>query len=186
MSTNKSPAHHSRATQKDRAVWFYQNVAFPMRDASPVELEKFWAAQLQADISPEHRWQCCGPYNLAGRVTALVIHPENPNLWFAGSATGGLWVSRNAGESWSPTWSRFANQNIGALACVNFTGKLKTNFSGKASLITATGEANMSGDSYPGSGVYLSNDDGLTWEPFFGNPGQGSPSIDQDVRTFPR
>jgi photosystem II stability/assembly factor-like uncharacterized protein len=185
MRTAKPPARHSRPPQKDRAVWFYQNVAFPMRDASPVQLEKFWASQLQADICPEHRWQCAGPYNIAGRVTALVIHPSNPNMWFAGSATGGVWVSSDAGESWHPTWSRFANQNIGALACMNFTGKLKTNFEGKASLFAATGEANMSGDSYPGSGVYISNDDGLTWQPFFGLPGVEM-SIDQDVRTFPR
>ena len=110
-----------------------------MRDASPVELEKFWASQLQADICPAHRWECAGPFNVAGRVTALVIHPNHPNRWFAGSATGGVWVSNNSGESWDPTWSRFANQNIGALAWMMFNGKL--------SLIAATGEANMSGDS---------------------------------------
>jgi photosystem II stability/assembly factor-like uncharacterized protein len=171
-------AHHSRPPQKDRAVWFYQNVAFPMRDASPVQLEKFWASQIQADICPEHRWECAGPSNIAGRVTALAIHPHNPNKWFAGSATGGVWVSTDAGETWNPTWSRFANQNIGALAWFIFNGAL--------SLIAATGEANMSGDSYPGSGVYFSADEGLTWQPFFSPPFGQSPSIDDTVHVFPR
>jgi hypothetical protein len=91
---------HSRAPQKDRAVWFHQKVSFPLRDASPVQLEKFWASQLQADISPEHRWECAGPFNVAGRVTPLVIHPHKSNMWFAGSATGGVWMSADAGESW--------------------------------------------------------------------------------------
>jgi photosystem II stability/assembly factor-like uncharacterized protein len=186
MRTSKPPAVHSRAPQKDRTLWFYQNASFPMRDAPPVELEKFWSTRLLADISPERQWQCLGPDNVAGRVTALVIHPDNPNKWFAGSATGGVWVSHNAGESWKPAWSPFANQNIGALAYVNFTGELKTNFQGKANLVAATGEANMYGDSYPGSGVYLSNDDGLTWQPFFGPPQGTSASIEEDVRTFPR
>ena len=186
MRTVKPPAVHSRAPQKDRSLWFYQKTSFPMRDAPPVELEKFWSTQLLADISPEHQWQCAGPDNVAGRVTALVIHPDNPKKWFAGSATGGVWVSDNEGELWKPTWSPFANQNIGALACVNLTGKLKTNFQGKASLMAATGEANMQGDSYPGSGVYVSNDDGLTWELFFGRPPGQTASIDEDVRTFPR
>lgn len=186
MPKTHPPAHHSRTPEKDRAVWFYQNVAFPMRDASPVQLEKFWASQGRADINPGHRWECAGPYNIAGRVTALLIHPHNPDKWFAGSATGGVWVSNDAGESWVPTWSRFANQNIGAMACVNFTGKLKTNLSGKTTLFVATGEANMSGDSYPGSGVYISNDEGLTWQPFFWTPGDDTAHIDQDVRTFPR
>jgi hypothetical protein len=72
------------------------------------------------------------------------------------------------------------------LAYVNLTGKLKTNFQGRASLIAATGEANMQGDSYPGSGVYQSNDDGLTWQPLFGPPPATTRSIDEDVRTFPR
>jgi hypothetical protein len=162
MRKPQPAAHHSRAPQKERTAWFSHRASFPMRDASPVELEKYWAAQLQADISPEHRWECAGPFNVAGRVTALVIHPNNPHKWFAGSATGGVWVSNDSGESWNPTWSRFANQNIGALVWVTFNGKLN--------LIAATGEANMFGDSYPGSGVYYSSDDGLTWQPFFSAP----------------
>jgi photosystem II stability/assembly factor-like uncharacterized protein len=172
------PAHHSRATQKDRAVWFYQNVAFPQRDASPAQLEKFWATQIQADSSQGHRWKCIGPTNIAGRVTALKIHPHNPEKWFAGTATGGVWVSTNSGETWTPMWSRFANQNIGALAWMMFNGAL--------TLIAATGEANMSGDSYPGSGVYFSGDEGLTWQPLYSPPFGEKPTIEDDVRVFPR
>jgi len=153
-----------------------------MRDTPPVELEKFWSTQLLADTNPEHQWQCAGPDNVAGRVTALVIHPNNPNNWFAGSATGGVWVSNNAGELWKPAWSPFANQNLGALAYVKLSG----NFQDRSILIAATGEANMQGDCYPGSGVYRSSDDGLTWQLLFGPPPGTTLSIDQDVRTFPR
>jgi hypothetical protein len=106
---------HSRPPQEDRALWFQQKAAYPMRDASPVGLEKSWASQVQADVSPAHRGQCLGPTNIAGRVTALTIHRDNPLQWFAGSAAGGVWVSNDAGKSWHPTWSRFATQNIGAL-----------------------------------------------------------------------
>ncbi len=182
MRPTRPPAVHSRTPQKDRALWFYQKASFPMRDTPPLELEKFWSTQLLADTSPEHQWQCAGPDNVAGRVTALVIHPDNPNTWFAGSATGGVWVSHDAGESWKPAWSPFANQNIGALAYVKLTG----NFRDKSILIAATGEANMQGDCYPGSGVFQSNDDGLTWRLLFGPPPGTILSIDEDVRTFPR
>jgi hypothetical protein len=51
-----------------------------------------------------------GPTNIAGRVTSLT-NPENPLQWFAGSAAGGVRVSNDAGQSWNPTWSRFATQN---------------------------------------------------------------------------
>ena len=171
-------AVHSRKPEKDRAVWFSQNVSFPMRDATPAELEKFWASQIQADISREHQWECIGPYNIAGRVTSLVIHPHNPKKWFAGSATGGLWMSPDQGVSWHPTWSRFANQHIGALTWIVFNGAL--------TLLAATGEANMSGDSYPGGGIYASTDEGLTWQPFYRAPfGQELPAND-NLRLFPR
>lgn len=179
--------HHSHAPQKERAVWFRQNVSFPLRDATPVQLEKFWASQLQADISPEHRWQCAGPYNIAGRVTALAIHPQKPDTWFAGSATGGVWKSRDAGQSWHPTWSRFANQNIGALAWINFNGVFATADAEPGPLLfAATGEANMSPDSYAGSGVYSSADEGLTWGPYFYTPSGASTSIESSVSVFPR
>jgi photosystem II stability/assembly factor-like uncharacterized protein len=181
MRTPKAPLHHSRTTQKNRAVWFYQNVAFPLRDASPVQLERYWATQLCADSTSDHRWECAGPYNIAGRVTALTIHPNNPKQWFAGSATGGVWMSNNAGESWQPTWSRYANQNIGALGWLANDALV-----GKLFLIAATGEANMSGDSYPGSGLYQSTDAGLTWQPTFGWPKGSGDKLEQDVRTFPR
>jgi photosystem II stability/assembly factor-like uncharacterized protein len=149
-----------------------------MRDASPAQLEKFWASQVQADISPEHQWECAGPNNIAGRVTALAIHPKNPKKWFAGSATGGVWMSTDAGGTWIPTWSRFANQNIGALAWIVYNGV--------PALLAATGEANMSADSYPGSGVYYSTDDALTWQPLYGRPFGANPSIEDNVRAFPR
>src|SRR5690349_12164399 len=145
-----------------------------MRDASPVQIEKFRASQLQADTCPEHRWRCVGPNNIAGRVTALVIHPHNPKKWFAGTATGGVWMSTDAGESWHSTWSPYANQNIGAL--------LGCMFEGLWNLLAATGEANMSGDSYPGSGMYYSADEGLTWQPIFGMPLGQAGTLEDDVR----
>jgi photosystem II stability/assembly factor-like uncharacterized protein len=161
MHRNRHPAAPARALGKDRG-FFNQHVSFPMRDASPVELEAFWAGATRADfeIPAEHHWDCLGPNNIAGRVTALAIHPDKPQCWVAGSAAGGVWLTNDAGESWSQTWSRFAPQSIGALAWTVWDGGL--------TLIAATGEANMSADTYPGSGLYISFDCGLTWHGMFG------------------
>jgi hypothetical protein len=71
--------------------------------------------------------------------------PEKPDYWVAGSAAGGVWSTTDAGVSWSQTWSRFAPQSIGALAWVKWDYRGWT-------LVAATGEANMSTDTYPGSG----------------------------------
>ena len=44
-----------------------------------------------------------GPDNIGGRVRAILIDNENPNLMYAGGVSGGLWYSKNAGLSWSQT-----------------------------------------------------------------------------------
>ena len=40
------------------------------------------------------------------------------------------------------------------------------------SILCATGEGNISNASYPGSGIYLSDDGGFTWRSFIFIPGQ--------------
>jgi photosystem II stability/assembly factor-like uncharacterized protein len=177
MSSSKHGSIPARASSKGRE-FFFQHVSFPMRDASPVELEKFWAwnSQDQSEVNPRHHWDCAGPFNIAGRVTSLVIHPADPKKWFAGSAAGGVWMSTDEGASWVQTWSRFANQSIGALGW--------TKWDGMWVLIAATGEANMSADTYPGSGMYHSLDDGLVWSNFLGKP--PGRSVEEDVRRKPR
>lgn len=37
-----------------------------------------------------------------GRISAMAIHPANPNVIYVGSPGGGLWKSINAGASWTP------------------------------------------------------------------------------------
>jgi hypothetical protein len=105
--------------------------------------------------------------------TALVIHPEKPDYWIAGSAAGGVWSRSDAGVSWNHTWNRFAPQSIGALAFVMWVGVW--------TFIAATGEANMSADTYPGSGLYISFDCGLTWHGMF-----GAASPEQNLQGQPR
>ena len=42
-------------------------------------------------------WESLGPHNFAGRMLTLTFNPQNPNTLYAGSASGGLWVSYSAG-----------------------------------------------------------------------------------------
>lgn len=37
-----------------------------------------------------------------GRLSAMAIHPANPNVIYVGSPGGGLWKSTNAGANWTP------------------------------------------------------------------------------------
>lgn len=46
------------------------------------------------------QWQYMGPDNIGGRCRAILIHPDDPNIIYAGGVSGGLWKSTTAGGSW--------------------------------------------------------------------------------------
>ena len=139
MRRTRHPAVSARDSSKNRS-FFFQRASFPLRDAPALEIERFWNTQTRSEIHPDHRWDCAGPFNVAGRVTSLAIHPADPNFWVAGSAAGGVWMSSDAGASWKQTWSRFATQSIGAVGWIELWDWC---------VVVATGEANMAADHYP-------------------------------------
>jgi sugar lactone lactonase YvrE len=89
---------------------------------------------------------------VGGRTTALVQTPDG--TWFAGTADGGVWRSTDQGQHWTPTFDSMPSLSIGALAVDPVDG----------SLWVGTGEANTSQDSYAGTGVYRSTDDGDSYQ----------------------
>jgi photosystem II stability/assembly factor-like uncharacterized protein len=42
-------------------------------------------------------WELIGPKNIGGRTLCLALHPDNPGILYAGSASGGLWKSVTGG-----------------------------------------------------------------------------------------
>ncbi|HEY6277082.1 MAG TPA: hypothetical protein VIX86_12195, partial [Streptosporangiaceae bacterium] len=88
---------------------------------------------------------------VGGRVTALAATANGD--WFAGTADGGVWRSRDQGQTWKAVFDSMPTLSIGALAVDPTDG----------SLWVGTGEANVSQDSYAGTGVYRSANHGATW-----------------------
>ena len=70
---------------------------------------------LQTKSTAAPRWQWLGPNNIAGRARTLEFDPRNPDRMLLGGVSGGVWVSTNAGQSWSPLSDDAANVNIGSL-----------------------------------------------------------------------
>jgi len=137
-------------------AWFTQRSAYPLRDAHPERLEPFWALRRERKAG-EHGidWKCAGPLNIAGRVTALIAHPSDPKKLYAGAAAGGVWRSADGGRHWENCWPEWINPHIGALA---FDPR------NPATIYCGTGEANVSPDAYPGSGVAVTRDGGDHWD----------------------
>lgn len=101
-------------------------------------------------------------YVAGGRATAIAIDPAcapgHCRLWVF-AAGGGVWRTKNA-LSGQPNWE-FLSADFGVQAGSAIT--LDPNDATGDTLYVGTGEANASGDSAAGAGMYKSTDGGDTW-----------------------
>lgn len=100
-------------------------------------------------------WELVGPRAIGGRVTDIAVDPNEANVVYVASASGGVWKSTDAGLTFTPAWPRKRTQAIGALEIAS-----------DGTLYAGTGEANPGGGSivYGGTGVYRSTDGAQTWK----------------------
>src|SRR5215472_12153273 len=50
------------------------------------------------------------------RVSAVIGEPGNPNVYYAGAASGGVWKSSDGGFNWHPVFDKEPAQSIGSIA----------------------------------------------------------------------
>jgi hypothetical protein len=104
-------------------------------------------------------WRSLGPAPIpvnastsySGRVSAIAVHPTNPDIVYVGTAFGGLYRSLNGGTTWTPIMDNALTLAIGSIT-ISPTDP--------TTLFVGTGEATFSGLSFSGVGVYrISNAD---------------------------
>lgn len=115
-------------------------------------------------------WETMGPVNIGGRTLALAIHPEDPDLLFAGSASGGLWKSTTGGaglNAWQYISTGFPVLGVGAIDIDPNNPDV---------MYIGTGEAYGTTENFPGIGperttrgsygigILKTTDGGDTWE----------------------
>ena len=106
----------------------------------------------------EGEWRLEGPTNIGGRFNFLRQHPEDPNILYAGSSSGGLWkgaVSADGSTDWQPLTEDFPAMAMGDIAF--YPGNPDRIF-------LATGDPQISSFPKIGNGVYRSLDGGDTWQ----------------------
>ncbi len=102
------------------------------------------------DLKPRN----IGPGGMSGRVTAIdVVHTE-PDMMYAGTASGGLWKSSSGGITWKPVFDKELTASIGAVAIQQ---------SNPSVIWVGTGEGNPRNSLNGGYGVYKSIDGGKNW-----------------------
>src|SRR5438270_1393437 len=53
---------------------------------------------------------------VGNRISAAAGIPGDPSTYYVGAASGGVWKSTNAGQSWVPIFDQQSSQAIGSLA----------------------------------------------------------------------
>ncbi len=110
-----------------------------------------FSMDLIKDLTPRN----IGPGGMSGRVTAIDVVTSNPDIIYAGTASGGLWKSTSGGIKWEPIFDNEATASIGAVAIQQ---------SNPSVLWVGTGEGNPRNSLNGGYGVYRSLDGGITWK----------------------
>ena len=108
-------------------------------------------------------WRSVGPFGFqtsgfygsspnadGGRIRAIAIHPTNPSIVYAGSASGGVWRTNNGGATWTPLTDNQCSLNTGSIAIDPVNPNI---------VYVGTGEPTQSN----GCGLLRSFDGGTSW-----------------------
>ena len=112
------------------------------------------ASAVPADIAGGLHWRLIGPMR-AGWATAVAGIPDQPNVYYAGAAGGGVWKTTDAGHTWSPIFDD-GPASIGAIAVAPSDGR---------TIYVGTGQITTRYDVAAGEGMFRSDDGGATWRP---------------------
>ena len=70
--------------------------------------------QISPDVYNEMKFRYIGP--VGNRATAVVGIPGNPNVYYVGAASGGIFKSTDGGIHWDPIFDDEPVSSIGSLA----------------------------------------------------------------------
>jgi photosystem II stability/assembly factor-like uncharacterized protein len=96
-----------------------------------------------------------GPAVMGGRISDIVVHPDDRSTWYVAVGSGNVWKTTNAGVTWTPIFENERSYSIGTLALDPSSPEV---------VWVGTGE-NVSGRHVAwGDGVYRSRDGGGSWQ----------------------
>ena len=96
-----------------------------------------------------------GPAGMSGRITAVDVINNNPNVIYIGAASGGVWKSESQGIDWKPVFDKENLQGIGAITIQQSNPDV---------IWVGTGEGNPRNSLNGGFGIYKSLDGGENWQ----------------------
>jgi len=114
-----------------------------------------FAQDFKMDLVQDLKPRNIGPGGMSGRVTAIDVVNNSPEVMYVGTASGGVWKSTSGGIKWEPIFDKEVTASIGALAIQQ---------SNPSVIWVGTGEGNPRNSLNGGYGVYRSLDGGKNWK----------------------
>lgn len=85
---------------KSLDMWSFER-AYPYENVPVAKLISAFEDKKQRELNRSNtvpgEWESLGPENIGGRTLDLAFHPTDPDIIFAGSASGGLWKTTTGG-----------------------------------------------------------------------------------------
>ena len=100
------------------------------------------------------QWRLVGPFR-GGRAGTVSGVPNNPNLYYMGTAGGGVWKTTDAGSTWSCISDGYFGGSIGVVAVSESDPNV---------IYVGEGEQTLRGNVSSGNGIWKSLDAGETWK----------------------
>ncbi len=135
---------------------------YTLKDGSIAPPSMLWQSwEAKNDIAKKSEdisnWQSLGPYTTnvktgQGRINSFIIDPNNPNIFYVGAPSGGIWKSTDAGTNWVPLSDNIPQIGVSGIA-------IDPNNSNVVYIVTGDDDAR---DTYS-VGVMKSIDGGNTW-----------------------
>ncbi len=107
------------------------------------------------DLMHNIKFRNIGPAAAGGRVTSVLGLPGQPDIYYVGTAGGGVFKTSDGGVSWKAIFKNEPSLSIGAMAIAP---------SNPNYIWVGTGEANLRNDIITGKGIFFSPDAGKTWQ----------------------
>ncbi|RQV94753.1 T9SS C-terminal target domain-containing protein, partial [bacterium] len=136
----------------NQRIWPDETIDFSHFQSALQQVERKRHASTLDEQPP---WIPVGPNNIGGRITDLVGHPSNDNIFYVAAASGGIFKTTDGGGSFTPVFDDAPGMSMGALAI---------DFNNPNILYAGTGEANSAGYSYFGTGIYKTTTAGESWQ----------------------
>src|SRR5947199_6391389 len=152
--TDKPPVATSPSAQARKAAKKESKEAQKEKKEEPKKEEEKKPG-MNADTFSGMKFRSIEPGVESGRVMSIAVNPKNPNEFYVGVASGGVWKTVNDGTTWTPVFDSEGSYSIVWVA-------LAPN---DASVVwVGTGESNSQRSVSYGDGIYRSDDGGKNWQ----------------------